>query len=263
MPNDYPPPQPGPFLDDDPHIEIDNVTFGYDARRSILADLSLTFPRGKVTTILGGSGCGKTTLLHLIAGVHALASGQIRIDGDTVDPHDRSRLYRQRGRLGMLLQFGGLFTDLSVHENVAFPIREHRDWSDAMISERVQMKLDAVGLPDAANLRVAELSGGMARRVALARAIALDPTLILYDEPFAGLDRVNLGRIARLIRSVNHAHGATSLVVSHDIAESMAISDHIVLLADGGRVIAQGTPVALLASRDPHTVAFLHAGEDL
>ncbi|MCC7099657.1 MAG: ATP-binding cassette domain-containing protein, partial [Rubrivivax sp.] len=172
----------------DAFIEIDHVTFGYDERRTILSDLSLRFMRGKVTAVLGGSGCGKTTLLRLIGGVHGVNKGRVVFDGEVVDAQDRAQLYRLRRRLGMLFQFGALFTDLSVFDNVAFPLREMSDLAEPMIRDIVLMKLDAVGLRGAAGLRISEVSGGMARRVALARAIALDPELIMYDEPFAGLD---------------------------------------------------------------------------
>jgi phospholipid/cholesterol/gamma-HCH transport system ATP-binding protein len=199
-----------------PFIEIDRVTFGYDSSRTILKDISLKFPRGQVTAILGGSGCGKTTLMRLIGGVHRPDSGRVIFDGEVVDTRDRAQLYRLRRRLGMLFQFGALFTDLSVFENVAFPLREHTQLPEAMIRDIVLMKLNAVGLRGAAGLRISEVSGGMARRIALARAIALDPELIMYDEPFAGLDLISMGVAAKLIRTLNDVTGATSLVISHD-----------------------------------------------
>jgi phospholipid/cholesterol/gamma-HCH transport system ATP-binding protein len=245
-----------------PFIEIDNVTFGYDANRTILKGISLVFPRGKVTAILGGSGCGKTTLLRLIGGVHAADSGRVVFDGEVVNTRDLEQLYRLRRRLGMLFQFGALFTDLTVFENVAFPIREHTTLPEAMIRDLVLMKLNAVGLRGAAGLRIGEVSGGMARRVALARAIALDPELIMYDEPFAGLDLISMGVAAKLIRTLNDVTGATSLVVSHDVPECMAISDHVVLLATQGRIVAQGTPAELMASTDPETRQFVRGEPD-
>ena len=168
-------------------IEIDHVSFGYDERRSILNDVSLRFMRGKVTAILGGSGCGKTTLMRLIGGVHAATKGRVVFDGEVLDIRNKAQMYGLRRRLGMLFQFGALFTDLSVFENVAFPLREHTDLPEAMIRDIVLMKLNAVGLRGAAALRISEVSGGMARRIALARAIALDPELIMYDEPFANI----------------------------------------------------------------------------
>ncbi|MBB3224101.1 ABC transporter ATP-binding protein [Pseudoduganella umbonata] len=246
----------------DAFVELDGVGFAYQPGRPVLADLTLRFPRGKVTTILGGSGCGKTTLLRLIGGVHAPLSGRVLVDGETVDARDASRLQRLRRRMGVLFQFGALFTDLDVFENVAFPIREHTLLPAAVVRDLVLMKLNAVGLRGAAGLRIGEISGGMARRVALARAIALDPELIMYDEPFAGLDGVSMAVTARLIRTLNDATGATSLLVSHDVPESLGISDHVVLLGTQGRVLAQGTPDELLASADPETRQFLHGGAD-
>jgi phospholipid/cholesterol/gamma-HCH transport system ATP-binding protein len=249
-------------LNQDTLIEIDHVTFGYDASRTILDDISLTFARGKVTAILGGSGCGKTTLLRLIGGMAAAGRGRVVFDGELVDARDRARLLVQRRRMGMLFQFGALFTDLTVFDNVAFPLREHSGLSESMIHDIVLMKLQAVGLRGAADLRIAEVSGGMARRVALARAVALDPELIMYDEPFAGLDLISMGVAANLIRKLNDATGATSLVVSHDVPECMAISDHVILLANGGRIVAQGTPAELMASSDPETRQFVRGEPD-
>ena len=246
----------------DTFIEIDHVTFGYDASRTILSDVSLKFQRGKVTAILGGSGCGKTTLMRLIGGVHAADKGRVLIDGEVLNTRNRDQLYRLRRRLGMLFQFGALFTDLTVFENVAFPMREHTTLPEAMIRDLVLMKLNAVGLRGAADLRISEVSGGMARRIALARAMALDPELIMYDEPFAGLDLISMGVAAKLIRTLNDVTGATSLVVSHDVPECMAISDHVVLLANQGRIVAQGTPAELMASTDPETRQFVRGEPD-
>lgn len=243
-------------------IEIDHVTFGYDASRSILNDISLRFARGKVTSILGSSGCGKTTLLRLIGGVNAASAGEVRFDGKRVDAQDKPALYELRRRLGMLFQFGALFTDLSVFDNVAFPLREQTDLKESMIRDIVLMKLNAVGLRGAAGLRISEVSGGMARRIALARAIALDPECIMYDEPFAGLDLISMGVAANLIRTLTDVTGATSLVVSHDVPECMAISDHVVLLATGGRIVAQGTPAELMASTDPEVRQFVRGEPD-
>jgi phospholipid/cholesterol/gamma-HCH transport system ATP-binding protein len=249
-------------LSNDTFIEIDHVTFGYDASRPILSDISLQFPRGKVTAILGGSGCGKTTLMRLIGGVHAANKGRVVFDGEVVNTRDSTQLYRLRRRLGMLFQFGALFTDLTVFDNVAFPMREHTELPESMIRDLVLMKLNAVGLRGAAGLRISEVSGGMARRIALARAIALDPELIMYDEPFAGLDLISMGVAAKLIRTLNDATGATSLVVSHDVPECMAISDHIILLANQGRIVAQGTPQELMDSMDPETRQFVRGEPD-
>ncbi len=254
--------RPGTGLSSDTFIEIDHVTFGYDSSRPILSDVSLKFQRGKVTAILGGSGCGKTTLLRLIGGVHATDRGRVLVDGAVLDTRNHEQLYKLRRRLGMLFQFGALFTDLTVFDNVAFPMREHTTLPEPMIRDLVLMKLNAVGLRGAAGLRISEVSGGMARRIALARAVALDPELIMYDEPFAGLDLISMGVAAKLIRTLNDATGATSLVVSHDVPECMAISDHVVLLANQGRIVAQGTPAELMASMDPETRQFVRGEPD-
>jgi len=243
-------------------IDIDHVSFGYDPSRTILNDVSLTFQRGKVTAILGGSGCGKTTLLRLIGGVHPVTRGKVRFDGEAVDARDTEQLFRLRRRLGMLFQFGALFTDLTVFENVAFPLREHTDLSESMIRDIVLMKLNAVGLRGAASLRISEISGGMSRRVALARAIALDPELIMYDEPFAGLDPISMGVAANLIRTLNDTTGATSLVVSHDVQECFTICDYAYLLSSQGRVVAHGKPDALNASDDPEVRQFIRGEPD-
>ena len=243
-------------------IDIDHVSFGYDPRKKILDDVSARFERGRVTAILGGSGCGKTTLLRLIAGVHAADAGSIRIDGAVVDTRDAAQMFRLRRRLGMLFQFGALFTDLSVFENVAFPLREHTDLDEPMIRDIVLMKLNAVGLRGAAALRISEISGGMGRRVALARAIALDPELLLYDEPFTGLDPIAMGVTANLIRKLNDATGATSLVVSHDVHECFAICDYAYIMAAPGVVIAHGRPEELNASEDPQVRQFLRGEPD-
>jgi phospholipid/cholesterol/gamma-HCH transport system ATP-binding protein len=243
-------------------IEIDHVTFGYDASRTILDDVSLSFRRGKVTAILGGSGCGKTTLLRLIGGVHSANKGTVRFDQEVVDAHDNEQLFRLRRRLGMLFQFGALFTDLTVFENVAFPLREHTNLSDAMIRDIVLMKLNAVGLRGAAPLRISEISGGMARRVALARAISLDPEVIMYDEPFAGLDPISMGVAANLIRTLNDTTGATSLIVSHDVQECFAICDYAYLLSSQGQVVAHGQPKELNASEHPEVRQFIRGEPD-
>jgi len=201
-------------------------------------------------------------LLRLIAGVYPASQGQVLFDGERVDAGNREQLYRLRRRLGMLFQFGALFTDLSVFENVAFPLREHSQLPDSMIRDIVLMKLNAVGLRGAAALRISEVSGGMARRIALARAIALDPELIMYDEPFAGLDLISMGVAAKLIRTLNDVTGATSLVISHDVPECMAISDHVILMANGGRIVAQGTPAELMASAEPEVRQFVRGEPD-
>lgn len=249
-------------MNDDALIEFDHVSFAYDTGRTILNDISLRFARGKVTAILGGSGCGKTTLLRLIGGVHAASQGRVVFDGRTINPRDDAQMYGIRRRLGMLFQFGALFTDLTVFDNVAFPLREHTDLPEPMIRDIVLMKLNAVGLRGAASLRISEVSGGMARRIALARAIALDPELIMYDEPFAGLDLISMGVAAKLIRTLNDTTGATSLVVSHDVPECMAISDHVILMAAGGRIVAQGTPKELMDSDDAEVRQFVRGEPD-
>jgi phospholipid/cholesterol/gamma-HCH transport system ATP-binding protein len=249
-------------LNSDTLIEIDHVTFGYDASRTILHDVSMKFQRGKVTAILGGSGCGKTTLLRLIAGVHPATKGRVIFDGETVNTNDKEQLYRLRRRLGMLFQFGALFTDLSVFENVAFPLREHTELSPTMIRDIVLMKLNAVGLRGAADLRISEVSGGMARRIALARAIALDPELIMYDEPFAGLDPISKGVAANLIRQLNNATGSTSLIVSHDVQECFEIADHAYLMSSGGKVVAHGTSDELRDSSDAEVRQFIRGEPD-
>jgi phospholipid/cholesterol/gamma-HCH transport system ATP-binding protein len=249
-------------LNSDNLIEIDHVTFGYDASRTILHDVSFKFRRGKVTAIMGGSGCGKTTLLRLIGGVHPARKGRVIFDGETINTNDKEQLYRLRRRLGMLFQFGALFTDLSVFENVAFPLREHTELSPTMIRDIVLMKLNAVGLRGAANLRISEVSGGMARRIALARAIALDPELIMYDEPFAGLDPISMGVASNLIRQLNDATGSTSLVVSHDVQECFEIADYAYLMSSGGKVVAHGTPDELRDSSDPEVRQFIRGEPD-
>ena len=249
-------------LKSDTLIEIDHVTFGYDASRTILHDVSFKFQRGKVTAIMGGSGCGKTTLLRLIAGVYPANKGRVIFDGETVNTADKEQLYRLRRRLGMLFQFGALFTDLSVFENVAFPLREHTELSPTMIRDIVLMKLNAVGLRGAANLRISEVSGGMARRIALARAMALDPELIMYDEPFAGLDPISMGVAANLIRQLNNATGSTSLVVSHDVQECFEIADYAYLMSSGGKVVAHGTSDELRDSDDPEVRQFIRGEPD-
>jgi len=244
-------------------VEIDHVTFGYEGSpRTILDDVSLDFGRGKVTAILGGSGSGKTTLLRLIGGVHPVRSGTIRFDGETVDRNDPERMFSIRRRLGMLFQFGALFTDLSVFENVAFPLREHTDFTESMIRDVVLMKLNAVGLRGAAALRIAEISGGMARRVALARAMALDPELLLYDEPFTGLDPISLAVAANLIRTLNDTTGATSILVSHDVAECFRICDYAYLMSSKGKVLARGRPEQLVESQDPMVRQFIRGEPD-
>lgn len=207
---------------------------------------------------MGASGGGKTTVLRLIGGQHQANSGQVLFDNQDVSKATQHELYALRRRMGMLFQFGALFTDMSVFDNVAFPLREHTNLSARMIRDIVLMKLHAVGLRGARDLMPSEISGGMARRVALARAIALDPQLIMYDEPFAGLDPISLGTIAQLIRNLNQAMGLTSIIVSHDLEETFAIADQVIILADG-KVAIQGTPQDIRNSTDPLIQQFVHA----
>ncbi len=238
-------------------VELRNLTFGYGERR-ILDGVSFSIPRGKVTALLGASGGGKTTVLRLIGGQQRAQSGEILFDGSDVGKMDAAALYVARRRMGMLFQFGALFTDSSVFDNVAFPLREHTQLPERLIRDIVLMKLDAVGLRGARDLMPSEISGGMARRVALARAIALDPELVMYDEPFAGLDPISLGTAARLIRQLNDAMGLTSVIVSHDLDETFRIADHVVVLA-GGKVAAQGPPDEVRHSTDPLVHQFVNA----
>jgi len=241
-------------------VEISKLRFGY-ADRELLKDISLTIPRGNVVGIMGASGCGKSTLLRLIGGQLIPSGGYVRVDGQVVHELSRDALYRLRRKMGMQFQMGGLFTDLSVFENIAFQMREHTDLPESMIRDLVLMKLAAVGLRGAAQLMPAELSGGMARRVGLARAIALDPMLIMYDEPFSGLDPISCNVIGNLIRRLNDALGATSIVVSYDAVESMKVIDHVYLISDG--VIAAAGPAAeMRVSRDPFVRQFLDGAHD-
>jgi phospholipid/cholesterol/gamma-HCH transport system ATP-binding protein len=242
-------------------VEFKQVTFAYPGAkgdRVILKDLSLSVPRGKVTALMGASGGGKTTVLRLIGGQQKASTGNVLFDGQDVGAMAQTALYEARRRMGMLFQFGALFTDLSVFDNVAFPLREHTDLSPELIRDIVLMKLDAVGLRGARELMPSEISGGMARRVALARAIVLDPELIMYDEPFAGLDPISLGTAAQLIRQLNDTLGITSIVVSHDLEETFHIADQVIILANGG-IAAQGTPQEVMNSTDPLVHQFVNA----
>jgi phospholipid/cholesterol/gamma-HCH transport system ATP-binding protein len=245
-------------------IEFRNVRFGY-GERVILDDISFTIPRGKVTALMGASGGGKTTVMRLIGGQYQAQSGDVILHGKDPDSAPvnvgtlgREALYVARRRMGMLFQFGALFTDLSVFDNVAFPLREHTNMAPELIRDIVLMKLNAVGLRGARDLMPSEVSGGMARRVALARAIALDPELVMYDEPFAGLDPISLGTAARLIRQLNDAMGLTSIVVSHDLDETFHIADQVIILANG-KIAAQGTPAEVKSSTNPLVHQFVNA----
>ncbi|MFR3635433.1 MAG: ABC transporter ATP-binding protein, partial [Sutterella sp.] len=208
------------------YVSLENLTFGYGSRL-ILENVTMKFGRGQVVAIMGGSGMGKTTILKLIGGLLTPLSGTVTIDGEVLDPDNDKALYRLRKRIGMLFQFGALFTDLSVFDNVAFPLREQTELDEEAIRDLVLMKLNAVGLRGATNLMPSEISGGMGRRVALARAIALDPSLIMYDEPFAGLDPISMGVTARLIRRLNDALHCTSIIVTHDVQETFDIADSV------------------------------------
>ena len=241
-------------------VEIDNLSFGYKGRL-LHKGINMVFPRGKVVAIMGGSGSGKTTLLRLIGGQIKPSKGEVRVDGKVVHQQSRDGIYKLRRKMGMLFQHGALFTDLSVYENVAFPIREHTDLPESMIKDLVLMKLNAVGLRGAYSLMPTELSGGMARRVALARAIALDPDIIMYDEPFAGLDPISMSVICDLIRSLNDALGATSIIVTHDVEETFSFADYVYFVANG-EVAAEGTPHDLMQSTLPFVHQFVHGEKD-
>ena len=242
-------------------VEIERVSFGYDTARPVLRKVSLSIPRGSVVGIMGQSGCGKTTLLRIIAAAYLPTEGTARVLGRPTGTLDRDGLFAMRRKMGMLFQFGALFTDLSVYENVAFPLREHADLPEELLHDLVMLKLQAVGLRGAASLMPTELSGGMARRVALARSIALDPELILYDEPFTGLDPISFGVIVRLIRNLNDSLGATSIIVTHDVQEALGVVDYVYFMA-AGRVIAQGRPEDIRASSEPFVNQFVNGRPD-
>jgi phospholipid/cholesterol/gamma-HCH transport system ATP-binding protein len=248
------------YLHNDNLVEIENVAFGYGAR-PVLKGINLTARRGQVVAIMGSSGCGKTTLLRLIGGQVKPGQGRVRVAGESVGELDSAGLYRLRRKMGMLFQFGALFTDIPVFDNVAFQLREHTDLPEDAIRDLVLMKLHAVGLRGAAHLMPAELSGGMARRVALARAIALDPMLVMYDEPFAGLDPISLGVTGNLIRRLTDTLGLTSLVVTHDVQESLKIVDYVYFVSEGV-IVAEGTAEEIKASGLPYVHQFVHGEAD-
>ncbi len=243
-----------------PLVDIDAVDFAY-GKRAILKGISLQVPRGKVVAIMGGSGCGKTTLLRLIGGQLIASKGKVLVNGENVGQLNPDAMYAMRRKMGMLFQFGALFTDMTVFDNVAFQLREHTDLPEDMIRDLVLMKLNAVGLRGAAQLFPSELSGGMARRVALARAAALDPMMIMYDEPFAGLDPISLAVVGQTIRRLNDALGATSIVVTHDVVESLQIVDYLYFVSDG-RIVGHGTPDEIRRSEEPFIRQFVHAELD-
>src|SRR5512139_106283 len=241
-------------------IEIRDLHFAY-GRRKVLEGLELDIPRGRVVAILGSSGCGKTTLLQLIGGALAPSRGTVKVCGHDVHELDHDGLYRLRRQIGMMFQKGGLFSDLTVFENIAFPMREHTSLPEAVISDLVKMKLHAVGLRGALRLYPTELSGGMARRVALARAIALDPDLLIYDEPFAGLDPITLNVICNLIRRLSDALGSTSVVVTYDVPEAVKLADYLFVMGEG-KIVGHGPTKEMLDSDDPFVRQFLHAQPD-
>ena len=244
----------------DNYVEINDMTF-MRGDRAIYQNVNIEIPRGKVTAIMGPSGTGKTTLLRLIGGQLKPDQGRIVVDGHNVPGLGRTELFEVRSKMGMLFQSGALFTDLSVYENVAFPLRVHTDLPEDMIRDIVLMKLQAVGLRGAKHLMPSELSGGMARRAALARAIALDPDLVMYDEPFAGQDPMAMGVVVQLIRLLNDALGHTSIVVSHDVQETASIADYIYVIS-GGEVIGQGTADEVLNSDLPRVRQFMQGLPD-
>lgn len=241
-------------------VEIKNVTFKRD-ERTIYDNISLSIPKGKVTAIMGPSGIGKTTLLRLMGGQLKPESGDILFDSHNIPKLSRNALYEVRKRMSMLFQSGALFSEMSVYDNIAFPIREHTQLPEHIIEKIVLMKLEAVGLRGARQLKPSELSGGMARRAALARAIALDPELIMYDEPFAGQDPISMGVIVRLIKSLNDALGLTSVVVTHDVPEVMSIADYIYIIAEQ-KVIGHGTPEEIEQQTSPLVKQFVKGEAD-
>ena len=241
-------------------VEFRNLSFSYE-NHMVLDNIALRIPRGKVTALIGPMGAGKTTTLRLIGGEQKAQSGEMLFDGQDVGRMDQQQLYAARRRMGMLFQFGALFADSTVFENVAFPLREHTDLPEALIRDIVLMKLNAVGLRGARELFPSEVSGGMARRIALARAIALDPELVMYDEPFSGLDPISLKTAARLIRQLNDSMGLTSVFVSHELKQTLEIADHVIVLANG-KVAIEGTPDDVRNSTDPLVDQYVNAKPD-
>ena len=241
-------------------VEIRDLNFAYD-KRPVLKGINMTMPKGSVIAIMGLSGCGKTTLLRHIGGSLKPTGGYVKVGGQVMHELDRDGLYTMRRKMGMLFQFGALFTDMSVYDNVAFQMREHTELPDEIIHDLVLMKLHAVGLRGTQELMPSELSGGMARRVALARAVALDPMLIMYDEPFAGIDPISLGLVGELIRRLNDSLGATSIVVTHDVQESLKIVDYVYFMAEGV-VVAEGTPDQIRSSDKDYVHQFVHGEMD-
>ncbi|MDH5536029.1 MAG: ABC transporter ATP-binding protein, partial [Betaproteobacteria bacterium] len=241
-------------------VEISNLAFAY-GRNRIFKDVNLKIPRGKVVGVMGASGCGKTTLMRLIGGQIHPSRGEVKVMGEVVNRLSRKALFALRRKMGMQFQQGGLFTDLSVFENLAFPMREKTQLAEDMINDLVLMKLNAVGLRGAADLMPAELSGGMTRRVGLARAIALDPALMMYDEPFAGLDPISCNVIGNLIRKLNDALGVTSIVVSYDAVEALKVVDYVYFISEGV-IAAEGPTAEVKASQDPFVRQFIGGDPD-
>lgn len=241
-------------------VEIDRLTFSFGSHQ-VFDQLSLNIPRNGVTVIMGPSGCGKSTLLNFIGARQRSLPGQVSVNGRDTATLKRRQIYQLRREMGMMFQHNALLTDLSVFENIAFPLREHTRLNDRLINHLVLMKLQMVGLRGARDLMPVELSGGMARRVALARAIALDPALVMYDEPFTGLDPISMGIIVKLIRELTNALDMTSLVVTHDVAEGMSIADYVFILGYGG-VLGQGTPQQIKQSDDPQVKQFINGLPD-
>jgi phospholipid/cholesterol/gamma-HCH transport system ATP-binding protein len=241
-------------------VEVSDLHFAYNEHR-VFNGLSLAIPRGKVVAVLGASGCGKSTLLKLIGGQLQPSAGAIKVDGEVVHELGADGLYAMRRKLGMMFQSSGLFSDLTVYENIAFPIREHYDLPDELLRPLVLMKLHAVGLRGAQGMMPADLSGGMTRRVALARAIAADPQIVMYDEPFAGLDPISLNQIGGLIRRLNDALKATSIVVTYDVSEALKWVDYVYVISDG-KMVGEGTPREVEQSEDPYLKQFMHALPD-
>ena len=251
---------PGATMSQESLVEIRDLNFTYD-NRPVLTGINMKIPRGKVVAVMGSSGCGKTTTLRLIGGQLKPTSGEVRVGGQVVHELDVGGLYNLRRRMGMLFQFGALFTDMTVYDNIAFQMREHTNLPESVIHDLVLMKLHAVGLRGAHGLMPSELSGGMARRVALARAIALDPMLMMYDEPFAGLDPISLSIIGELIRKLNDALGACSIVVTHDVQESLKIVDYVYFVSEG-KIVAEGTPDDMKHSTVPYVHQFVWGEAD-
>lgn len=245
----------------DNFVEITNLYFKRQAR-SVFENATLFIPRGKITAIMGPSGCGKTTLLKIIGAQLKPASGTVLVDGVNIHKLSRNELYKTRHKMGLLFQSGALFTNLNVFENVAFPLREHTQLPEEMITDVVLIQLETVGLRGARDLMPSELSGGMARRAALARALALNPKLMMYDEPFTGQDPITMGVLIKLIKELNSILGLTSIVVSHDVAETAGIADYIYIISAQGEIIGEGTAQKVLSDQTPFVNQFMHGLHD-